>query len=93
MRMNKNLIIEMLEAIESDNHITGKYSDDFFIKKFKDSDYEETQLKYHFHLLKDTEYVKTLKSDEVIERLTFKGHIFLDKYRKSCNSNFCDFTF
>ena len=74
MEFNKKLVWCILEMMNEDEsqfveaeHIRARYGDEFRIEDIVD----------HIELIEDTELIRAV--DYACERLTFKGHVFLDR--------------
>ena len=90
MKLNMKLVQKILEYLKSDGHsyiFEKSYTDDFGIRKEALGDFTYEEIKYHTILLAEDGLVKTIEyigieEYTLPERLTMKGHLYLEKIRK-----------
>ena len=91
MKLNMKLIQNILEYLESDGYsyiFKKSYTDDFGNRKEALGNFTYEEIKYHTVLLGEGGYIKTIyyigiEDYTLPERLTMKGHLYLEKIRRN----------
>ena len=91
MKLNMKLIQNILEYLESDEYsyiFKKSYTDDFGNRKEALGNFTYEEIKYHTVLLGEGGYIKTIdyigiEDYTLPERLTMKGHLYLEKIRRN----------